>query len=280
MLRDQADCFTNQTWISPRPIQATLWRQYAAVAYDRRDGHIIQSLALEDTPPMPEAFDIEGLLAIYNVTYGLANFSDSGIRTDTAITTIRYHAVEQATAWLKGNVGTRGAAGDQDHFWSSLAGRALLLWPLTDFTNPLSPADCTTGASARQFYRLSIQSSSVYGFLFIVLTILTWSAYTLWSLSTGAMAPNSSLFPEIDFASKCVQFKDERSGNGNPDPNSGPDPVTGMNLLIPLSNAESKGIINHLSGVTIYAGSAKKFGMNPPHVSLTTKREEVDELTC
>ena len=196
-------------------------------------------------------------------------------RTEAIVTTIRYHVLEQVTAWLKGNVGVRGAGGDQDHYWSSFAGRALLLWPLTDYTNSKNSEDVTTGASAKLFYRIVIKPSSVVGFLSIVSAILIWSGCCLWSVSVGAVAPNSSLFPEIDFGSKCVQFEYEKSETEE----DASDVISdGMGVLFPLSNAESKDIVKELKGVNIYAGSARNTPAEFPHVILATKREEVNDL--
>jgi hypothetical protein len=68
--------------------------------------------------------------------YGVANLSDTSQVSQNVTATIRYHAVEQATAWLQGNVGIGGLGGDVDHYWSSLAVRSLVVMPLMSFTNP------------------------------------------------------------------------------------------------------------------------------------------------
>ena len=266
---DQADCFTNQSWISPESMNASLWRQRANIVYSRKDGQILQSCPTTD--PVPEAFNIEDLFVLYDVTYGVANLSQSGIRTNASIATIRYHTIEQTTALLKGDVGVRGAGGDEDQYWSSVAVRSLLMAPLMDYPSSKTVADLVMGSSAKQFFRLLIPISSLYGFLLISLAIVAWSACCLSSVSPFIIAPNSSLFPEIDFGSKCVDLE---QGEENPDSNV---KCIGS-VLFPLSNATSKEIATDLSGVTIYTGSTRTIDMEYPHVILTTERDDLQDL--
>lgn len=56
-------------------------------------------------------------------------------------------------------------------------------------------------------------------------------------------APNSSHFPEIDFASKCVKSEY---------PGAKPDDIG--DLLCPLSNAESADVRKSIVGKTFYVG--------------------------
>jgi hypothetical protein len=264
------DCFKNQTWdTSTLSVAASLWSQHTSVVYQRNDGTILESTPT--TTPTPVNISITDLLAIYNATYGVADFNSSG-RTDEVVATIRYHAVQQATAWVQGNVGIRGAGGDDDHYWDVLAVRSLIIVPMMDFTNDKNADNIATASSAKQFYRLIIPSISVYGFLFLVLIITIWSASWL-TLTIGFIIPNNTLFPEIDFGSK--------SGYGNVSI-SGEDNEQMANSvgesLHSLSNCTSQVVIRELSDVTIYAGSTISSQHVLPHITLTTTREGLEEL--
>jgi len=266
---ERLDCLTNRTWRNPLLVEATLWRQYAEVAYGRKDGHINESTPLAGSPPIPEPFDIQGLFGLYNVTYGLANIFDTNNRTPEVEATIRYQAMHQISEWLKGDVGVKGAQGDEDRYWRTLAGRMLILWPLEDcYANDDKKSwEVTTGSSTNQSTRLFIPTSSVVAFLVLSLSVLIWAAVCLWSVSRGIVAPNSSLFPEIDFGSKCVQFeRDYKLGEEVADI----EDSVGMGVLYPLSNAESKTIASELNTVNIYAGSIRNIDMECPHITLST----------
>jgi hypothetical protein len=54
--------------------------------------------------------------------------------------------------------------------------------------------------------------------------------------------PNSSFFPEIDFVSKCVELKSERTASSV------------SQLLYPLSNANSGGIRNRIRQTRLFVG--------------------------
>lgn len=267
---DEVDCFTNRSWASSQSVRASLWQQYSYVAYSRQDGHIIESLPVSANFPM--SFNITGLFQIYNAFYGLANLSDSSHRTDNITATIRYHTVEQTTAWLQGNVGIDGLGGDVDHYWSSLAVRSLLAMPLMDFVTPKTAEYLTTGSSAKQFYRLLIPRYSAYSFFGMVLFIVIWSAYCLLFVCPSVVAPNNSLFPEIDFGSKCVPLESGRHNNGDTVVSS-----VGY-MLYPLSNATSKEVSKELTGTRVYAGSTGVGGPFIPRVMLGTRRGELQSL--
>ena len=262
------DCFATQTWDTSRlSVAASIWSQHTSIVYRRNDGTILESTPT--TTPIPVNISTSDLLKIYNATYGAANLSDSSGRTKEVVATIRYHAVEQATAWIQGNVGIRGAGGDDDHYWDALAVRSLIIVPIMDFTNDKTADNLVRASSAKQFYRLIIPSISVYGFMFLVLIITGWSA-SLLILTFGFIVPNNSLFPEIDFASKC--------GYGNISI-SGQQMVNSVGeSLHSLSNCTSQVVIRELSGVTIYAGSIIPSPHELPHITLTTTREGLEEL--
>ena len=277
----KVNCFTNQSWrLSPQFMEATLWRRYADVAYGRKDGHIIQSRPINGSKPIPEPFDINGLFAIYKVTYGLADFSDNINRTSQVEATVRYQMVFQVLEWLGRHVGVEGAQGDEDHYWSTMAGRLLLLWPLVDYVNDRTSSEVTMGSSANQSTRLKIPVSSVACFLVIFLSIVIWAACCLWSVSVGVIPPNSSLYPEIDFGSKCVQFERERLETDATDIENLDVLSNGMGVLYPLSNAESKTIVRELNTVNLHAGSMRTIEMEYPHITLATRRNELKPLRC
>jgi hypothetical protein len=258
----ESDCFTNTTWTSTQTLNASLWQQYCSVAYSRKDDDILESLPV--TGNTQAAFDIDGLFHLYDAIYGLANLTDSSNITTNVTATIRYHTVEQATAWLMGNVGIGGLGGDVDHYWSSFAVRSLVIVPLMDFTNPKTAEYLTTGSSAKQFYRLLIPKSSAYGFFGIVVVLLVWCGCCLL-VSPGVLAPNSSLFPEIDFGSKCVSSTNWAFS-------------TVGDALMPLSNATSKEVSRNLTGVSIYAGSTAADSLELPHVILATDSASINSL--
>ena len=264
---DDVSCFTNRNWTSSQSVRATLWKQYSYVAYGRQDGRILASQPV--TPSVPTGFQIHNLFRLYNAAYGFANLSDSSPRTLDIMATIQYHAVEQITALLKGNVGIGGLAGDVDHFWSSFGVRSLLIQPLMDYVSDPSTDQLTEGASAKSYSRVVIPKSSVFGFLAIVLSILLWCGCCLL-LSPRVQTPNASLYPEIDFGSKCVQTE---VGESNYQHVS-----TIGEYLSPLSNATTKEVSRNLRGVSIYAGSISIDPLAPQHVILTTDRRGLHDL--
>lgn len=260
--------------MSSASVNTSVWAQNTTIAYDRKDGNILESLPISNAAPSP--VDIESLFLIYDAFYGKANLSDSTGRTDDVLATIRYHAVQQTTAFLQGDVGIRGAGGDDDHYWAGLAVRSLLVVPLTDFTNPKTVEQLVQGSSAVQFNRLVIQSGSLIGFALIVVIILGWSVFCLRTISM-AIAPNSSLYPEIDFGSKCdlpegADIVSER------EPPELLETRTMGQVLFPLSNATNKTIIRQLSNATIYVGGFRRSPQSLPHVILATDRKGLEEL--
>ena len=126
----------------------------------------MESLPL--TANVPMAFDIDGLFQIYNAFYGVANLSDSSNVTAT----IRYHTAEPP-------VGSRGmlvlTVSEKMSIITGLtfAMRSIVIMPLMLFTTPKTVEYLKTGSSAKQFYRLLIPKYSAYGFVGMVLAIVT-----------------------------------------------------------------------------------------------------------
>ena len=218
---------------------------------------------------------------MYNSTYGLADFNESTTRTDQVLSTIRYHAVEQATAWLQGDVGYKGSGGDEDHYWSTYAVRALIVAPYMDYTNSVSdPEFLTTGSTTSEFLRLVIPTAQIVGFAVIVVLSISWCSILLtWSLMAEIVQPNNSLYPEIDFGSKCVQSEHERMFSRDGEPRNSVEWVHGIGgLLAPLSNATTFEVAREIKGVSVHTGATRKSVMDLPHVILATGRSEVDDL--
>ena len=266
---DEADCFRNESWKSYQGLSASLWQQYSQIAYDRKDDNILESLPL--TAGVPAAFDIDGLFQIYNASYGVANLSQASNIIANETNTLRYHTIEQTTAWLEGNVGIDGLGGDVDHYWSSLAVRTLLAMPLMLFTNPKTAEYITTGSSAKKYSRLLIPQPTAYGFIGMALGIVIWCGCCLL-VSRKTVAPNSSLFPEIDFGSKCIPPESlQYNGTERTVSSIG-------HALFPLSNATSKEVTRELGGIRIYAGATTIECPTPPHVILGMNRKGIGDL--
>jgi hypothetical protein len=96
------------------------------------------------------------------------------------------------------------------------------------------------------------------GALFFVL----WAA-VLITICSGVQTPNPSLFPEIDFASKCVK----------PDRQEMPQLTLG-GLLYPLSNGGSSRIERKMAGKTFFVGPQKKYSEAPSHVKFSLSKFE------
>jgi hypothetical protein len=234
-----AQCFANTTWANTtrQDIRASLWKQGADVVYSRTDGSIVQSTVVGI--PTAEPFDIDGLRGLHDVFYSVANLTTNITQPDT--TKILYHALQQATAWISGDIGERGSQGDDVGYWSTLAMGSLLIVPLMDFPDSHTFENVATGSSATSANRLIIPYTSVIGYLVVFVTIVAWAGYNIWWIN-GKIIPNASFFPEIDFASKCVIAE-----------NAGPSIGDGSigNVLCRLSNATSEDIWEELEGITI-----------------------------
>lgn len=73
--------------------------------------------------------------------------------------------------------------------------------------------------------------------------------------------PNSSQFPEIDFASKCFQSRSNIS--------SRPSPI--HELLFPLGNANSRDVRKRLRDTLFFVGAGDGGRDSIQHVMLTTQ---------
>jgi hypothetical protein len=54
----------------------------------------------------------------------------------------------------------------------------------------------------------------------------------------------------------------------------------GMSFLYPLSNAGSKTVVRELNAVRLYTGSMRTIEMEYPHITLTTRGNELKSLHC
>ena len=87
-----------------------------------------------------------------------------------------------------------------------------------------------------------------------VLISLLWSLVVL-AVCMNVQLPNASLFPEIDFASKCVEPLGE----------SGPS-----SLLFPLSNSNSSEIRQRIRNVRFFVGVQQIENNDVGHVEINT----------
>jgi hypothetical protein len=101
-----------------------------------------------------------------------------------------------------------------------------------------------------------ISSASLYAFMAGALLSLVWSLVAL-AICMHVQMPNASLYPEIDFASKCVEQSHEY-------------PQTLGNLLYPLSNAESRQIRHRISDIRFYIGAQQYDNPDVRHVEIST----------
>ncbi len=102
----------------------------------------------------------------------------------------------------------------------------------------------------------------MYIFTILAIVAIIWCAGVIvYCWVFGALAPNLSLFPEIDFASKSGA-----AGNGMD------------TMLRGLGNANSKNVENRIKGTTVYIGAARTDTENEDMVLLSTKGLKVETL--
>lgn len=255
-----------------------MYRLNSDVVYDRQSGNILSSKGV--SPLIPAAFDSTGLFIYYNATYGIADLNDNSVRTPAVVTTIKYHTVLQAAEFLKGDVGIGGAQGDEDQYWRNFAVMALIFEPYEDATNPITDAFLTSASSAIQITCVIIPSRHLIGFgIITTISLLWWLTVIRWLVRSNVVTPNSSTYPEIDFASKCVQAEVERTVSRDVDEQGRIERIEGLSgVLMPLSNATSAGIVREITNVRIHLGSERRSVQTLPHIILTTNLKEVDDL--
>jgi hypothetical protein len=105
----------------------------------------------------------------------------------------------------------------------------------------------------------------LYGFIVGSALSLVW-CIVLLALFISFQIPNSSLFPEIDFASRCIASKipDHSSSVGR--------------LLFPLGNATSGVVQDRLERTRFFVGAGKKLGDRVPHVTIATEEAVTNKL--
>jgi hypothetical protein len=180
---DKSSCFTNQTWMAS-PVntsQAFMWRQFCLIDYARSDGYIKASSPVENLSPLPIAFDIQGLFQIYNVSYGIANFSDSSTFTTAIKNEIRYQTIQQATSFLAAQEDAPLVRTSGDHFLGSAVVRAFILPLIMDYIDTMTSDYLTNGSTMGKYYPLSIPLYGVYAFFITCCMMLTWaSVISVW----------------------------------------------------------------------------------------------------
>jgi hypothetical protein len=100
-----------------------------------------------------------------------------------------------------------------------------------------------------------------------------------WLIRNKVEATNTSMYPEIDFGSKCVQAEDERRESSETGEQGQFERIEGLSrVLLPLSNATSSHIVKEVKSVRIHLGSARETPQDLPHIILTSNVNEVDDL--
>jgi hypothetical protein len=277
---NQHDCFTNHTWTTQTtmPVHISLYRLNSEVVYDRQSGNIISSKKIAPSQPTP--WDREGLFSYYNNTYGIADLNDDTPWQPDVVTTIKYHTVLQATEYLLGDVSVNGAQGDEDHYWSNFAVQSLIMEPYENAINGISDKFLTSASTAIQVKRAMIPATHLIGFgIITAFSLMWWLTLVRWLVRRNVAAPNTSMYPEIDFGSKCVHAEDAATSASELGGQVQSERLHGLRgVLLPLSNATSSQIEKELKSVRIHLGSARNNMQESPHIFLTTDVNEVDDL--
>ena len=163
--------------------------QYCSIDYRRMDGYIIASTPLKDPIPIP--FDVDGLFKLYDHIYGLANLSDLSNVT-SVVGDIRYHTVEQTTAFLNStnqSIPTKKTQGVR--FSGSLAAQALILPHMV--VNIGSTHDLTDGWTFQKYYPIVIPLWAAI--IYISFTGIIWlllAGFGFWCCGSRQMPENIS----------------------------------------------------------------------------------------
>jgi hypothetical protein len=261
-----------------RAAHISLYRLNSEVVYDRKNGNILRSKKV--APLLPTSWDREGLFTYYNQTYGIADINDNTPRPPEVTTTIKYHTVLQAAEFLLGDVSVNGAQGDEDQYWRNYAVMSLVMEPYEDAINGISDEFLTSASTAIQLTRATIPPNHLIGFgVITTVSLVWWLTLMRWLIRNKVAAPNTSMYPEIDFGSKCVQAEDEQRESSETGEQGQFERIEGLSrVLLPLSNATSSHIVKEAKSVRIHLGSAKKNPQDLPHIILTSNINEVDDL--
>ena len=252
----------------------TMYRTRSKVVYDRRNGSILRSTKLSSLTPV--SFDNAGLFKYYDAIYGLANITDNSTRTHEVETTIRYHILFQAGEYLKGDVGVDGAEGDEDQYWRHFAILSMVLEPYENALNSITDVLYTSASTATQQTRVTIPREHLIGFgIITTFSLMWWLTMMRLLVRSKVVTPNGSLYPEIDFGSKCLQ---EGRGDFEQRPSERVEGLSGV--LMPLSNATSTEILKEIDGVRLHLGAKGRGGQYLPRIILTTNVNEVEELVA
>jgi hypothetical protein len=180
---DKSNCFTNKTWMT-LPVntsRALMWRRFCWIDYQRTDGYIKTSSPVDNLSPTPIAFDIRGLFRIYNLSYGVADLSDSSTWTTAIKKEIRYQTIEQATSFLAEQEDAPIVRTSGDHFAGSATVRAFILPLIMDYIDTMTSDYLTNGSSMGKYYPLTIPLYWAYAFTTICCLMSAWAIVViLW----------------------------------------------------------------------------------------------------
>jgi hypothetical protein len=91
------------------------------------------------------------------------------------------------------------------------------------------------------------------------LVSLMWSIVVI-AMCMSVQIPNSSSFPEVDFASKCMGAVTDNFQASS----------SLCELLSPLSNANSKDVKKRVRGTRIFVGASMRDASGVSHIEVTT----------
>lgn len=192
------------------PSRTLMWRQFCQIDYRRIDGYIKASSPVDDLSPIPTAFDVHGLFQIYNLSYGLANLSDSSQFTDEIKNDIRYQTIEQATSFLATQEAVPSMRALGDHFAGSAAVRAFILPPVIDYIGSMTPDYRTDGLSMGEYYPLVIPLYLVCAFIIVCCLILIWATVVMfWSTRNKGDGNQDPAISDIYIVTNSVDKEDE-----------------------------------------------------------------------
>jgi hypothetical protein len=116
---------------------------------------------------------------MYDLSYGIANLSDSSQFTDEIKNEIRYQTIEQATSFLATQDAVPTVRTPGDHFSGSAVVRAFILPAIMDYIDSMTSDYRTDGSSLGEYYPLVIPLYSVCAFSIIYGLMLIWATIVM-----------------------------------------------------------------------------------------------------
>jgi hypothetical protein len=176
----------NTTWTSTdnATVQLQLSSIYITTAYSLQNSSILSSIP--ESAPIPTPVSANGMFSVLET---VLNMSD----TNPIVSEMVVMLVEVLRT---GDLGTKAAWTESDLL------RSLLAFTLHWVSDPVPETSHVTGYVADETFRIIISTWSRYLFCTLGIGTVCWSGAILIYCSIIGTAPNSSLFPEFDFAAK------------------------------------------------------------------------------